>query len=147
MKNQHQPSDFRSLNSLQTLKRTRQALRKGAPRAERELWKHLRKQQMRGLRFRRQFSIGPYVVDFYCPEVKIGIEVDGASHFAYGAKARDEVREAFLNGIGVRLIRVQNISVSNGSATEIIGDWLDALLRETASQLPDIERNSSPNDP
>lgn len=83
---------------------------------------------MRSLRFRRQFSIGPYVVDFFCPEVKIAVELDGSSHFSEEAQRRDRIREEYLRSLGVDVIRVLNASVSNGIAAELIGSLIDAIL-------------------
>src|SRR5690348_15259997 len=56
-------------------------LRRDVTDAERKLWHHLRRRQLLGDRFRRQFPIGPYIVDFACLETKLIIEVDGSQHF------------------------------------------------------------------
>ena len=57
----------------------RQILRNNNPTCERQLWAHLKNKQL-GFRFRRQFGIGPYVVDFYCPKFRLVVEIDGPSH-------------------------------------------------------------------
>ncbi len=70
----------------------RQKLRNESPVAERLLWKHLRNNAM-GVKFRRQVSVGRYVVDFYCPSLKLAIEVDGASHAGDDVQEYDELRQ------------------------------------------------------
>ncbi len=62
----------------------RQSLRNTLPAAELMLWSKLKNRQICGRKFRRQFSVGPYVVDFYCPTLKLAIEIDGDSHFQPG---------------------------------------------------------------
>ncbi len=85
----------------------RQQLRNQAPLAERLLWKHLRGEQM-GVKFRRQVSVGRYVVDFYCPTLKLAIEVDGASHAGDDARDYDELRQTEIEALGVSFVRVAN---------------------------------------
>lgn len=80
----------------------------GTP-AEGALWRMLKNKQVAGLRFRRQFSIGRYVVDFYCHEILLAIELDGQVHFTPEAQAYDERRTEFINGAtGITLLRFEN---------------------------------------
>ena len=85
----------------------RQKLRNESPLAERLLWPHLRNGKM-GVKFRRQVSIGSYVVDFYCPALKLAIEVDGASHAGADAQQYDAQRQSEIEALGVRFVRVAN---------------------------------------
>ena len=62
----------------------RQELRNSMPKAEVLLWIRLKGRQLLGCKFRRQYSIGAFVMDFYSPEIKLGIELDGDSHFQEG---------------------------------------------------------------
>ncbi len=71
-------------------------LRSEMTNAETRLWSKLRAKQFQGLKFRRQHGIGPYIVDFYCPERSLVIEVDGDSHAAECQVIRDKRREAYL---------------------------------------------------
>ena len=89
----------------------RQALRNNMPPAEVILWRRLRGSQVLDQRFRRQHGVGPYVVDFYCPKLKLAIELDGDSHFREGAAERDRVREDYLAGLGIRVVRFLNTDV------------------------------------
>jgi len=74
-------------------------------RAERTLWFSLRGRQVGGYKFRRQHGIGKYVVDFYCPELKLAIEADGDSHLSEEAKAYDARRQQWIEQLGVKFLR------------------------------------------
>ena len=80
-------------------------LRREARDAEQRLWLHLRDRQLAGFKFRRQHSIGPYVVDFYCAEAHLGIELDRGQHYQAETMSRDEVRSQYLRERGVRVMR------------------------------------------
>ena len=67
----------------------RQQLRRESTPCERILWRHINGRQINGLKFRRQHGFGPYVMDFYCPEIKLCIEVDGVVHESEEAKRHD----------------------------------------------------------
>lgn len=99
------------LHNLEYLKERRRDLRNGATSAEASLWKVLKGKQLEGLKFRRQHSVGNYIVDFYCPEHKLAIELDGQYHFEEGQILRDEKRSKFLSDIGIKVIRVENDNV------------------------------------
>ena len=86
----------------------RRGLRNGATSAEAELWKYLKKSQLRGRKFRRQHSIGPYIVDFYCPSEKLAIELDGEVHTAPNRQDYDAMREGYLHKQGIRVVRFEN---------------------------------------
>jgi very-short-patch-repair endonuclease len=81
-------------------------LRREAPVPERVLWGLLRGQRLGGLRFRRQETLGPFVVDFVCYDRKLIVELDGESHVGRGAQ--DEGREAVLQKMGFNIVRVTN---------------------------------------
>ena len=75
--------------------RARQLRRELTP-AERRLWQHLRGAQLHGFEFRRQYPTGPFIVDFYCPQAKLVVEVDGDSHadqVAYDARRSDWLQQ------------------------------------------------------
>ena len=95
------------------------ALRRAMSRPEARLWQVLRTRP-EGLKFRRQHPVGPYVLDFYCPVARIGIEVDGASHEMGNNPARDERRDRWLRGRGIRILRIP--------ASELYGDIEPAFL-------------------
>ena len=76
--------------------------------AEARLWSRLRAKQCEGLKFRRQHGIGPYIVDFYCPERSLVIEVDGDIHGDQHQIVRDRRRESYLKSLGLQVIRYMN---------------------------------------
>ena len=92
-------------------KEKRQRLRRESPLAEQRLWLRLRNRQLLGYRFRRQYGVGPYVLDFYCPELELAIEVDGDSHFQAGAGEYDGERQRYIESLGIRVLRFSNREV------------------------------------
>jgi very-short-patch-repair endonuclease len=105
-------------------KELRQSLRAEMPSAASVLWSKLRRRQLLGYKFRRQYSVGAYVVDFYCAELRLAIEVDGDSHFENGSQVRDKDREAFIKSFGIDFLRFRNVEVF-----EQLNDVLDAIAR------------------
>ncbi|MFL6858775.1 MAG: endonuclease domain-containing protein [Allosphingosinicella sp.] len=81
------------------------ALRRQLTRPEARLWQILR-DRPDDLKFRKQHPIGPYVLDFYCPAAKLGIEVDGDAHDMGTAPEDDARRDAWLRGKGLRILRI-----------------------------------------
>lgn len=89
---------------------------------ERLLWSQLRKKRL-GLRFRRQHPAGPYVLDFYCDQAKLCVEVDGGGHdFTAG---RDALRDRWLAAQGVRTLRI--------AARDVL-DNLDGVIQHIAAE-------------
>ena len=97
----------------------RTELRKSLTPAEAVLWKYLQKSQLLGKKFRRQFSIDRYIVDFFCPECRLAIELDGQGHFEIGADAYEAERTKYLENCGIRILRFENI---------VVFENLDAVL-------------------
>ena len=79
--------------------------------AEEELWRLLRKHKLSGRKFRRQHSIGSYIIDFYCASEKLVIEVDGSVHDTPVAVANDQLRDETLQQLGYKVIRIRNSEV------------------------------------
>jgi len=86
----------------------RRALRANLTPAEAALWRLLQRSQLQGRKFRRQHSIGPYIVDVYCPSERLVLELDGSAHDSGQAAARDLDRERFLVGAGLTVLRLEN---------------------------------------
>lgn len=89
----------------------RRNLRRRETKAEALLWQILRNRQVAGLRFKRQHGIGPFIVDFYCHQIRLIIEVDGGYHDLPKQKSYDQWREAFLDRAGYRMLRFRNEEV------------------------------------
>lgn len=80
------------------------ALKRDQTDAEKKLWGILRNRQLVGVKFRRQFPVGKYILDFYSPEHGLGIEADGGQHCENGVKQKDEVRTEELFRLGIKII-------------------------------------------
>ncbi len=81
------------------------------------LWSYLKNKQINGFKFRRQFSIEDYVIDFYCPELKLGVELDGSGHAYQGKMIIDENRSKEISKFGIHIIKFGNSEVySDASA-------------------------------
>ena len=86
----------------------RRILRKNQTKEENILWQHLRNRNLSGYKFYRQYGIGAYIVDFYCPLIKLAIELDGSGHYTEAGKQADEERNVFLEGLGIKTLRFFN---------------------------------------
>lgn len=86
----------------------RKFLRNNSPFCERLLWHYLKNKQL-GYRFRRQFGIDRYVVDFYCPELRLAIEIDGPTH----ELDKDKYRQENIESLGIKVIRFTNGQVAS----------------------------------
>ena len=91
----------------------RKDLRKKSTKAEKILWEYLRNRNLAGFKFKRQYSVDSFIIDFYCPKVKLGIEVDVEVHFTEEAKNYDENRSGFLSDFGIDIIRFRNDDIYN----------------------------------
>lgn len=97
--------------------------------AEISLWSKLRRKQMYGLQFYRQKLLGNYIVDFYCPSAQMVIEIDGGQHYTEEGQAQDSKRDAFLNDIGLRVLRFSNLDVL-GNLDGVIAEIVRHLEKE-----------------
>jgi very-short-patch-repair endonuclease len=79
--------------------------------AEAILWGELKNRKILGFKFRRQFGIGAYVVDFYCTELKLAIEVDGATHQTDEELEYDRMREEEIRQLDIQFIRFSNTEI------------------------------------
>jgi very-short-patch-repair endonuclease len=85
----------------------RRYLRKNMTYCEKIVWLHLRKKQL-GYRFLRQYSVDHFVIDFYCPELKLAIELDGDVHDEPDQIEYDKTRQKYLKAFGIKFIRIKN---------------------------------------
>jgi len=95
--------------------------------AEKILWSRLRKKRL-GYRFNRQYGIGNYVVDFYCAEKRLIIEVDGATHSSNKEVLYDNRREDYFKRLGLNIKRYLNVDVFN-NLDLIVGNIVEFLKR------------------
>jgi very-short-patch-repair endonuclease len=102
------PLEFSVYND-QIQKFRRRELRKNQAKAEKILWYAIRGRQIDSLKFHKQYSVGPYILDFFCPQIRLAIELDGEQH--KDAKEYDTERERFLQNEDIRVIRFWNREV------------------------------------
>jgi very-short-patch-repair endonuclease len=112
-------------------KEYRQLLRKTETPMERKLWRYLRNKQLDGYRFRQQHGFGPYVLDFYCPALRLCIELDGEVHDDPQVKLKDEIRTEFLNENRICVIRFSNDEVEKdiNSVLNKIRAYIDGIRK------------------
>jgi very-short-patch-repair endonuclease len=106
------------------LKERARELRNNATKAERILWKSLSGKQCFGYDFHRQKPLGNFIVDFFCQELMLVIELDGVTHNKESVRAKDREKEAFLSGLGITVLRFQD----------------DEIYPENRDALAEIER-------
>jgi very-short-patch-repair endonuclease len=102
-------------------------LRQTSTEAEQKLWQQLRNRKLKGKKFRRQHPLSGFILDFYCHECKLAIEVDGNCHANEEAKEYDAARTHLLNLYGITLLRFWNSEVINDieGVLEKISNYLD----------------------
>ena len=107
------------------LRKLARELRKHGTLAEVLLWRRIRGEQIRGYEFHRQVPIDRYIVDFYCHELMLAIEIDGGSHF-YKEDA-DKVRQDRLEGLGVQFLRFREMEVRRKieDVLNVIDKWIE----------------------
>ena len=115
------------------IERARSLRREQTP-PEGVLWSSLRNGQLGGLKFRRQYPIGPYVLDFYCFEARLCVEIDSVYHDAKGHK-KDQARDAWLRAEGIDVLRVSASDVSKN---------LGAVLRTVLHRCQDRNEQIKP---
>jgi len=98
------------------LKIFRKDLRTTLTPAEAFLWKYIKKRQFEGRKFRKQHSIDNYIVDFYCAEEKLIIELDGEVHMNTVSEEYDKKRDLYLHQLGYKVLRFENKMVFDNLA-------------------------------
>ena len=106
-------------------------------RAECELWKYLRRKNIKGFKFRRQFSVDRYVIDFYCSQLKLAIEVDGDTHLTDEEIEYDKKRQKHIEEYGIQFLRFSNGDIYNGM------DYVLEKISEKIDELTLINQSST----
>jgi very-short-patch-repair endonuclease len=123
-------------NSTPAKTKRAKELRKDMPSAEMKLWREISRRQLGGFKFRRQHPAGAYFLDFYCPEIKLCIELDGDQHSDAHEQKRDARRTVFLNEHGIEVIRFWNNEVYDS-----IESVLEAILDQASYLKIEVELN------
>lgn len=101
-------------------------LRKNSTPWEQKLWNFLKGSKFFGFKFRRQFPVGSYIVDFCCVKKKLVIELDGGQHTKPFEKQYDETRDKFLASLGFQVLRIWNNDIDGN--IEGVGEKIWAML-------------------
>ena len=101
------------IHNRHVLKSRRKELRNNSTPAEKLLWSMLQHRNLGGYKFRRQHSVGAYIIDFYCPSEMLAVELDGDSHFTDEAIEYDLERTAYLNTLKIKVLRFLNADIYN----------------------------------
>lgn len=109
------------------LKPRRQELRGNSTKAEKILWRCLKGGQLGSFKFVRQYSVGPYILDFFCPKARLAIELDGSQHTAPEQRVYDDERTSYLKERDIGVIRFWNDDVMN---------CLEEVLLRISQSLP-----------
>lgn len=133
------------VNNDPHLKTFRKELRNNLTPAEASLWKQLQKRQLEGRKFRRQHSVGNYILDFYCPSEKLAIELDGEVHNDFSQADYDYERDQFLNAFGIKVLRFENKEVfeNNEAVLNEIKDAFGWVNNHPALQAPLLAKEGS----
>ncbi|MBE9214711.1 DUF559 domain-containing protein [Plectonema cf. radiosum LEGE 06105] len=110
-------------------KEKRRKLRQNIVKAEKIIWDKIRNRQIEDCKFRRQYSVDKFVIDFYSPKLKLAIEIDGESHFMEGAVEYDRERQSYIKSFGIKFIRFTNNDVY---------DNLDGVLESIALKVREL---------
>jgi very-short-patch-repair endonuclease len=111
--------------NLKSNKDKRRSLRKNMTEYEKIFWNKIRYDSL-GLRFRRQYGIGNYIADFYCPDLLLVIEIDGGQHLDDEAVEYDKIREEYMLSVGIKTIRFSNKDVKEN--IDGIMDYLKNII-------------------
>jgi len=126
----------KAISNLSSKKEFRRELRNNATPAEVALWKALQGKQLDGFKFRRQHSIGNYILDFFCPSANLAIELDGGQHFSKEGLEYDAIRDEFLRSVGITVVRYAN---------NLIFENLDGVLEDIREHLRGVGTSPSPS--
>ncbi len=116
------------------LKTPARKLRTDMTDAERLLWSRLRGKQILGVQFYRQKPLGPYIVDFHAPAAKLVVELDGSQHFDEAGQVSDRRRDAYLETLGLRVLRFDNLQVLK--ETEAVLETIFGVVGERVKSPP-----------
>ena len=119
-------------------KTNRRKLRRNSTEAEEILWEHLKDRKLFKMKFRRQYSIDQFVIDFYCPKIKFAIELDGKIHLDKNVKNHDENRDGFLSNFGIKILRIKNDAVLND---------IDGTIESIKKNITLLKQTSSKSSP
>ncbi len=114
-------------------KKYRQYLRNNMTKWEVRLWSDLKGKKMFGFKVRRQYGIKNYIIDFYCPKLKLAIEIDGDVHYFKNNRIRDQKKDEYLRTEGIKMIRLKNEDLNEDYDSIIT--YLERIFKKRAHEL------------
>ena len=117
-------------------KEKRKMLRKNQTPEELIFWSHIKNRRFDRHKFRRQYSIGNYIADFYCPRLKLAVEIDGSQHYKKDNKQKDILRTEFFIDLGLNVKRYTNVDIKNN---------LSGVLDDLLEYCNDLNNSPHPN--
>ena len=105
-------------------------MRHDETRAEGRLWQWLRSRRFLGCKFRRQHPIDRYILDFYCPELRLAIEIDGRHHNMFDVTSYDAERSEALRAVGIEVLRISNDALKRDS--RLVEEAIEYAIRKRA---------------
>ena len=120
----------RNRNTPPIVRDRAKALRNAQTPAEEILWDRIRRNRI-GYRFRRQHAISHVILDFYCPELRLGIEVDGGIHRQPDVRAKDLYKEELIENYGITLLRFTN---------DLIAVNIDLVVEKIRNAVRELEK-------
>ena len=124
----------------------RRKLRENQTDAERVIWNGLRARQLGNWKFRRQHAIGPYILDFYCRDARLCIELDGSQHSEPEQRRHDEIRGRYLADQGIRALRFSDYDVLT-NWTGVLEAILEALTPASPTAVGEGQQAAPTLDP
>ena len=129
------------LNPKKT-KKQRQYLRNNMTKWEIRLWNDLKGKKMYGFKVRRQYGIENFILDFYCPRLKLAIEIDGDVHHFRKKHILDSKKDDLLKNKGIKLVRLNNYDFEDDYESMVL--YLEDNFKSRAKEL-NVSFNENPN--
>ena len=133
--NSKKPILFDSMTKLnpKKTKKQRQYLRGHMTKWEVRLWNELKGKKMFGFKVRRQHGIENFIIDFYCPQLKLAFEIDGIVHHYEDKTVKDLEKDRLLKAEGIKLIRIKNLDFEEDYESTIL--YLEDVFRDRAKEF------------
>jgi len=121
---------MKHLYNKKTSKLNRRRLRKEQTEHEAILWSKLRARRFQGLKFYRQYSVGRYILDFYCPQLRLAIELDGSQHLQDKIQSHDRRRTEFMRNHNIQVLRYFNTEIRENleGVLEDLFQWVEGQV-------------------
>ena len=131
------------IHNIKNLKRSRKKLRSSLTPAEAKLWSLLKNSQLEDRKFRRQHSVGPYALDFYCSSERLCRELDGIAHFTDRGYEYDTARTEYLKTLNIRVLRFENKDIFENTEGVLEEIRRNFIIKQTTPFIPSLTKEGS----